>query len=229
MTVHNPPAEAAAATAKILLDIQAVLFNAEKPFIFTSGWASPVYSDCRKLISFTQERRAVIKMAKDMLLARVGAGAFDAVAGGETAGIPYAAWLAEALDLPMLYVRKQPKGFGRNAQIEGSFAEGARILLVEDLASDGKSKVKFVDALRKAGAKVDHSFVIFHYGIFKSIHQTMDQAGLELHALCTWWELLKVARSSGYFAASTLDEVEKFLHNPEAWSAAHGGSSGEAA
>jgi orotate phosphoribosyltransferase len=229
MTVHTPPAASAAATAKILLDIKAVLFNADKPFIFTSGWASPVYIDCRKLIAFTEQRRAVIRMAKEMLVSRVGEGAFDAVAGGETAGIAYAAWLAEAMNLPMLYVRKQPKGFGRMAQIEGSFDEGARVLLVEDLASDGKSKIKFADALRQAGAKVDHSFVVFHYGIFKSIHQTMQEAQLDLHALCTWWDMLQAARESGYFESRTLDEVEKFLNGPEAWSAAHGGASGEAA
>src|SRR3546814_10136010 len=92
-----------------------------------------------------------------------GAGyeSIDCIAGGETAGIPFAAWIAERLGLPMLYVRKKPKGFGRDAQIEGAFREGSRVLLVEDLATDGGSKLNFVDAIRRAGAEIAHTFVIF--------------------------------------------------------------------
>mgnify|MGYP002260554454 CR=1 FL=1 len=88
------------------------------------------------------------------------------VAGGETAGIPYAAWIAERLGLPMQYIRKKPKGFGRNAQIEGDIREGARTLLVEDLTTDGRSKINFCKALRDAGAVVGHVFVNFYYDIF---------------------------------------------------------------
>ncbi|MGA0395229.1 MAG: orotate phosphoribosyltransferase, partial [Rhodospirillales bacterium] len=121
-------------TAKILLDIKAVNFRPEEPYILTSGKASPVYIDCRKIISFTEERRAIIDMAVKQLSDAIDVKAIDAVAGGETAGIPYAAWIAEAMSLPMLYVRKQPKGFGRNAQIEGDLAEGSHVLLIEDLA-----------------------------------------------------------------------------------------------
>jgi orotate phosphoribosyltransferase len=223
MSVPNPPAEYSERTARILLEIQAVLFNADKPFIFTSGWASPVYIDCRKIISFPRARRAIIEMAGQLIKDRVGYESFDYIAGGETAGIAYAAWLADEFNLPMLYIRKQSKGFGRMAQIEGDMKEGARVLLVEDLASDGKSKVKFVAALRDAGAKIDHSFVVFHYGIFKQLHKTMDEIGVSLHSLCTWWEMLKTARESGYFENRTLDEVETFLNGPEAWSDAHGG------
>jgi orotate phosphoribosyltransferase len=229
MPVLAPPPDFAQRTARILLEIEAVLFNADKPFIFTSGWASPVYIDCRKIIAFPRARRGIIEMARQLILDRVGYESFDCIAGGETAGIAYAAWLAEAFDLPMLYVRKQPKGFGRMAQIEGDMKEGARVLLVEDLASDGKSKAKFVEALRKAGGVVDHSFVVFEYGIYKRIHKTMDDLGVSLHSLCTWWDMLKAARDSGYFEKRTLDEVEKFLKSPEKWSAAHGGTTGEAA
>ena len=169
MPVLPPPAEFGQRTARALLDIKAVLFNPDKPFIFTSGWASPVYIDCRKVIGFPRERRAIMEMAKQLVIERTGEKGFGCMAGGETAGIAYAAWLAEAFDLPMVYVRKQAKGFGRMAQIEGDLKDGAHTLLVEDLASDGKSKAKFVDALRKAGAVVDHTFVVFEYGIFKSI------------------------------------------------------------
>jgi orotate phosphoribosyltransferase len=229
MPVFAPPEDFARRTARILLEISAILFNADKPFVFTSGWASPVYIDCRKVIAFPRARRAIIEMARDLIAERAGYERFECIAGGETAGIPYAAWLADAFDLPMLYVRKQPKGFGRMAQIEGDMKEGARVLLVEDLASDGRSKAKFVEALRTAGGVVDHSFVVFEYGIFPGIHRTMDDLGISLHSLCTWWSMLDAARESGYFEKRTLDEVENFLNGPEAWSAAHGGTAGEAA
>src|SRR5438128_2617572 len=138
-------------TAKMLLEVEAIRFMADKPFIFTSGWASPVYTDCRRLISFPRVRTTLLDFATATLMREAGFEQFDAVAGGETAGIPFAAWMAERLALPMLYVRKKPKGFGRNAQIEGHVREGARVLLVEDMTSDGRSKVNFCNALRQAG------------------------------------------------------------------------------
>ena len=228
MTSPYIPSDIARETARILFEIKAVHFNAEKPYIFTSGWASPVYIDCRKLVSYQAGRRKLMNMAVDLLQKKVGYHAFDMIAGGETAGIPFAAWLSENMDLPMVYVRKQPKGFGRMAQIEGDLKEGARVLLVEDLASDGKSKVKFCEALREAGVIVEHTFVVFHYGIFPQSEENMKKIGISMHALCTWWDALAVAREMNYFDAHTLNEVEKFLHNPAAWSAAHGGASASA-
>ncbi|MDJ1160096.1 orotate phosphoribosyltransferase [Chelatococcus sp. SYSU_G07232] len=213
----------ASQTARMMLEVSAIQFNAEKPFIFTSGWASPVYVDCRKLISFPRLRRRLMDFAAEQILAEIGTESIDAVAGGETAGIPFAAWLADRLMLPMLYVRKKAKGFGRNAQIEGDIREGARVLLVEDLTTDGRSKLAFAEALRRAGAEVAHTFVVFHYGIFKESTATLAEHGIKMHALATWWDVLEEARSRSYFAASTLDEVERFLHAPAEWSARHGG------
>lgn len=210
-------------TARMYLDTGAVRFMSDKPFIFTSGWASPVYVDCRKLISFPRLRRRLMDFAAEQILSEIGTESIDAVAGGETAGIPFSAWLADRLMLPMLYVRKKAKGFGRNAQIEGDIKEGARVLLVEDLTTDGRSKLAFAEALRRAGADVQHTFVIFHYGIFKESTATLAEHGIKMHALATWWDVLAEARERGYFAASTLDEVEKFLHAPAEWSAKHGG------
>src|SRR5512145_175338 len=152
-------AEAARTTARILLEIEAVHFRPRQPFTLTSGRASPVYIDCRKIISFPRARAKIIDLAVDLIEREIGFESLDAVAGGETAGIPFAAWIADRLSLPMLYVRKKPKGFGRNAQIEGHIEEGARTLLVEDLTTDGRSKVNFCKALRDAGAIVDHVFV----------------------------------------------------------------------
>jgi len=213
-------------TAKILLEVQAVHFNAETPFKLTSGWASPVYIDCRKLISFPRARRALMQMAKDVILSDIGFEQLDSVAGGETAGIPFSAWIADQLDLPMQYVRKKPKGFGRNAQIEGYLKEGSRVLLVEDLTTDGKSKINFCEALRTAGAEVKHTFVLFHYGIFEQSKTALADIGVQLHALATWHDVLAVARQQSYFDQNTLDEVEAFLKDPAGWSARNGGSNG---
>ena len=212
-------------TARMLLEIKAVHFDAGKPFIFTSGWASPVYIDCRKLISYPRIRRTLVDFSCSTILRDVGFESVDTIAGGETAGIPFAAWIADALMLPMQYVRKKAKGFGRNAQIEGSLVDGARALLVEDLTTDGKSKINFCSALRNAGASVEHVFVIFYYSIFAESSQVFSDMGVTHHHLATWWDVLAVARKDRYFDTATLSEVERFLHRPAEWSTAHGGAS----
>jgi orotate phosphoribosyltransferase len=210
-------------TARILLETEAVLFRPDEPFIFTSGRASPVYVDCRRLIGFPRARAALMDMGVALLDQAVGVEAFDAIAGGETAGIPFAAFIAERTHLPMVYVRKKPKGFGRNAQIEGLLPEGARTLLVEDLATDGGSKLNFVNALRAAGATCAHTFVIFHYGIFPEGIARLRADGVELHALATWHDVVDEADRQGYFTADSLAQVRSFLAAPIDWSRAHGG------
>src|SRR5262247_2625099 len=210
-------------TAKMLLEVEAVSFMKDKPFIFTSGRASPVYTDCRRLISFPRVRQTLIEFGVATVMRDAGFEAFDAVAGGETAGIPYAAWMADRLGLPMLYVRKKPKGFGRNSQIEGHLVEGQRVLLVEDMTSDGRSKVNFCTALRQAGAKVEHALVFFFYDIFPEARKILSDLGVTLHALATWWDVLAVAKESGKFDAAKLAEIENFMHDPAGWSKAHGG------
>lgn len=212
-------------TARMLFEIEAISFNAVTPFIFTSGWASPVYTDMRKIIAYPRLRRELIDLAAQTIFAEIGYESLDVIAGGETAGIPFAAWLADRMMLPMQYIRKKPKGFGRNAQIEGTIVEQARALLIEDLATDGRSKVNFCDALRTAGQRCDHAFVFFFYDIFPEARVVMKDMSVSLHYLVTWWDALEVAKEIGHFPASTLDEVERFLHAPAAWSAAHGGIS----
>jgi orotate phosphoribosyltransferase len=209
--------------AKMLLEIKAVNFYKDAPFFFTSGWASPVYIDCRKIISYPRVRSVLIDYAAATIVRNVGYESIDNIAGGETAGIPFAAWIADRLMLPMQYVRKKAKGFGRNAQIEGEVVTGARTLLVEDLATDGRSKVNFCQALRNAGADVNHCFVLFYYDIFPKSRDVMQELGVELHYLTTWWEILKVAKARGEFAPNILNEVESFMHDPSRWSSAHGG------
>jgi len=211
--------------AKMFLEINAVHFYKDKPFVFTSGWASPVYTDSRKIISYPRLRSALMDFAASTIVRDIGYESIDNIAGGETAGIPFAAWIAERLMLPMQYVRKKPKGFGRNAQIEGEVVVGARTLLVEDLATDGRSKVNFCQALRDAGAVVDHCFVLFYYDIFPKSRELMAEIGVNLHYLTTWWDVLAVAKESGHFEPKILAEVESFLNDPASWSARHGGIS----
>lgn len=210
-------------SAEILIKTQSVLFNATEPFTLKSGKKSPVYVDCRRLISFVDERKALMDYGAWLLRQDADVKNLDLVAGGETAGIPYGAFIAERLEKPMVYVRKEPKGYGRMAQIEGVLPEAnadgqvPRVLLVEDLQTDGGSKAIFVNALRNAGAKVEHAFVVFHYGIFAQSERNMEALGLTLHALTTWWEVLEAAKKGGYFDRATLSSVEEFLNDPAGW------------
>ena len=221
-----PAAEIRALTARMLLEIDAVQFRGENPFILTSGWASPVYVDCRRLISYPRIRRTITDFAVATIVRDIGFERLDQVAGGETAGVPFAAWIADRLMLPMQFVRKRAKGFGPAAQIEGVSAAGARTLLVEDLTTDGESKLAFCRALRQAGARVDHAFVIFQYGIFPGVAERFAAIGLRLHALATWWDVLAEAERTSAFPADHLADLRAFLDDPGAWSSAHGGIAG---
>jgi orotate phosphoribosyltransferase len=212
-------------TARMYLDTGAVRFMSDNPFIFTSGWASPVYNDSRWLISFPEVRSTLMDFTVAAIKRDIGRDRLDAVAGGETAGIPFAAWVADRLSLPMQYVRKKPKGFGRGAQIEGQLIPGQRVLLVEDLATDGRSKINFVKAIRDAGGTCDHCTVLFFYDIYPEGRKILADIGVTLHALTTWWDVLSVARSMKKFDAKLLAEVETFMHDPAGWSKAHGGVS----
>jgi orotate phosphoribosyltransferase len=210
-------------TARRCLDTGAVTFMTDKPFIFTSGWASPVYNDSRWLISFPNVRSSLMDFAVAAIGRDIGRDKIDAVAGGETAGIAFAAWIADRLGLPMQYVRKKAKGFGLSAQIEGQLTKGQRVLLVEDLATDGKSKVNFVKALRDAGGVCEHCLVLFFYDIYPQGKKILSDLGVTLHSLTTWWDVLKVAKASDKFDPRMLAEVEKFMNDPAGWSKAHGG------
>ena len=200
-------------------------FRRDEPYKFTSGLASPVYIDCRKLISYPRIRGALMDFACAKLMRDAGFEAFDAVAGGETAGIPFAAWIAERLALPMLYVRKKPKGFGRDAQIEGAMAGGRA-----GAARRGPRHRRRLEARVRRGAcarpaaRSRHAVVVFYYGIFP------DSAGRARRARAAAAPSRDLARRAGRGAragavrrARRSREVEAFLGAPLAWSAAHGG------
>lgn len=218
----NPRAQAARqstqselAAARALLEIDAVLVRPQEPFTHTSGRLAPVYVDCRRLIAFPAARNAVMELAQAQLSGLVGE--IDLIAGGETAGIPFAAFLAERLGLPMAYVRKQPKGFGRLARIEGALEPGQRVLLVEDLASDAGSKRLFVGALREAGASVAHIWVLFFYGIYPIADARFRELEVTLHALTRWEAVYEVLAQEQRLDADSLRRLRAYLDAPENW------------
>jgi orotate phosphoribosyltransferase len=218
--------EIARLSARMLLEIKAVHFNAEDPFTLASGLPSPTYVDCRKLISYPRIRSTLMDFMTVTVMRNAGLEAFDNIAGGETAGIPFSALVAERMALPMTYVRKKPKGYGRNARIEGAMSEGQRVLLVEDLTTDGGSKLSFVDAIRETGATCAHTAVIFYYDIFPETIKTLSDQGVSLHYLCTWWDVLAEAKAQNAYDTDTFAEVEKFLNNPRDWQEKRMGNNG---
>lgn len=209
---------AGAETARLLLEAGAIQISRGQPFVLAAGWASPVYVDCRRLIDRAEWRRAIIRLAVGSL----DASGFDIVAGAETAGIPWASWLADALEKPLRYVRKRPLGIGRNAQVEGGTVEGRRVLLVDDLTTDGSSKLAFTRGLRAAGAEVTQAFSIFHHGAFPGGAERLERLGLTLRPLATWTDVLALGDSAEMDAADR-EEMTRFLADPVAWSASHGG------
>ena len=196
-------------TAKILIDIKAVNFNFKKPFTLTSGKKSPVYIDCRKLISFPKERNKILNLAVNYFKKeKIN---FDILAGGETAGIPYAAFLSEKLNKPMIYIRKKKKDFGKGSQIEGNYKKNKKVILIEDLATDGGSKIIFVDAIRKNNLKIKDTFVIFYYDIFEKSKINLSNLGIKLHCLCTWKDILKVLEKNKVLSKKEFEKIKKYL------------------
>ena len=210
--------EIARLSAGMLIEAGAVDFNAETPFTFSSGRQAPTYVDCRRLISFPRIRATLMDFLTVTIMRDAGFEAFDNIAGGETAGIPFSALIAERMALPMTYVRKKPKGYGRNARIEGLMTEGQRVLLVEDMTTDGGSKLSFVDAIRDTGATCDATALIFFYDIYEGVTEKLSDHGVQLIYLCTWWDILAEAKARQAFDPKTLETVESYLHDPASWS-----------
>tara|TARA_B100001109_G_scaffold156957_1_gene127725 strand:+ start:245 stop:880 length:636 start_codon:yes stop_codon:yes gene_type:complete len=201
--------------AEKLIDIESVKFSFENHFTLTSGLKSPVYVDCRKIISFIDERELIMNEALSYF--EKNKIQFDLVAGGETAGIPYAAIISEKIKKPMVYIRKKPKGFGQNQQIEGHFKEKEKAILIEDLATDGGSKVVFVEAMRKAGLIVNDIFVIFYYDIFNLENSVLSKLNVNIHSLCTWKDIISVIEKKNIYKENDIKNLKKFLSNPDDW------------
>ena len=200
--------------AELLLNTKSISINTKNPFTYSSGKIGPTYCDMRRLISLPEERKIIMDYAADLIKPLD----MDYLAGGETAGIPYAAFLAERLDLPMLYVRKKPKGHGKMAQIEGHMDKNnPNIILVEDLITIGSSQKVFIDALRQANTKVENSFVIFSYDIYPQKDENLKKMGIQCHALTNWWSVLDLVKSKNFFDTDTISSLENFLNAPNEW------------
>lgn len=209
-------------TAKFLLEINAIHFNSVSPFILTSGLKSPVYIDCRKLISYPKARSILINFLSDIVVNKIGLDKVESLVGGETAGIPFASFLASKLELPMHYVRKKPKGFGVNNYIEGNNIKGKKVILVEDLTTDGGSKIKFCNSIRKAGATVEETIVLFYYNIFDDVPDKLKKSGINLNYLACWWDILNYCKEDkSIIDNETITQIEQFLISPEEWSNNH--------
>ena len=195
--------------ANILLSIGCVNINFRNKFILTSGKKSPVYVDCRKLVSFPKEREIIInemsKQIKDIYKGEI------IVAGGETAGIPYSSFISQKLKLPMVYIRKQPKGFGKGKLIEGEFRKKSKSILIEDMATDGGSKIHFINSMRKAHLSVKDIFVVFFYDIYPSAKENMKKMRVNLNYLASWKDILEV--SPNYISKKDYINLKKYLEN----------------
>ena len=201
--------------AKILIDIKSVNFSFDNHYTLTSGLKSPVYVDCRRIISYVNEREVIFNKAITYFNKKNLN--FDIMAGGETAGIPYAAFLSNKLNIPMIYVRKKTKGFGINKQIEGNFVKNQNAILIEDLATDGGSKINFVNALREAGLKVKDIFVIFYYDIFDFNSSELSKMNVNIHSLCTWKDIINYIETEKIYKDSEIADLKEFLSNPNSW------------
>ena len=219
MPTHDFQPDTGPAIAAQLIDAGCVTVRSDEPFRLPSGWASPVYMDCRRLISFPETRRALVAAGLKRLEAAGALQGLTAVAGGESSGIALAAWIADALNLPLQYVRK--RGMGAN-RVEGVVLKDMKVLLVDDMMAAGASKAGFVSALRARGARVQDLFVIFDYGILGA-DSLLDSLDLRLHALANWRDVLAAAETRNDFGRDARIELAQFLENPSAWSSAHGG------
>jgi orotate phosphoribosyltransferase len=214
--------EIGAATARLLLEAGAIHVSRERPYVLAAGWASPVYVDCRLLIGESRFRREAVRLAASAAREMMQPGSFDAIAGAETAGMPFASWLADTLDVPLRYVRKRPLGIGHNAQVEGGSVDGLRVLLVDDLTTDATSKLSFTAGLRQAGATVTDVLTIFYHSAFPGADDRLSRAGLTLHAMATWDDILRADLQSRFEPADR-ERIADFLADPIAWSMRHGG------
>jgi orotate phosphoribosyltransferase len=202
--------------ARQLLRSESVQIRPSQPFTLSSGRLSPVYVDCRRLLAFPIPRRKIIKGFAGVVGGHImGLGKFDVIAGGETAGIPFATLLAEKVSKPMIYVRKEPKGYGKSSQIGGILQPGQRVLLVEDLVTDGGSKLNFKHGIESSGGIVQHCLCVFEYfseeaGLHRA-RDTLQQNAIALHALVNWDDVLSVARAEKSFTNEEITEVLKFL------------------
>lgn len=197
-------------SAEILIDIGSVNFNVKKRFKLTSGKLSPVYCDCRRIISFPSERKKLISFLIKKLKSKDYFKSINNISGGETAGIPFASFVSSKLNLPMTYIRKQKKEFGRKEQIEGIIKEKDEVLLIEDLITDGGSKWDFLKAVKEKKAITRAIAVIFNYGLYENFI-TYKKKKIDLISLTNWKYILYVAKKKEILSKKDINYIQNFL------------------
>ena len=205
-------------TAKILINIGAINFSPQSPFKLSSGFLSPSYIDCRKIIAYPSAFKEITDMMIDTINSEMVAQSPDYIIGGETAGIPFAASIAEKMGLPLSYVRKKPKDYGKSKLIEGEILKDKNSLLVEDLMTDGKSKINFIDNIRSHEIRCNLGIVVFKYNIFEDADIVLKKNNIEVHYLTDWEEVYNEICQMDKFGSDVLTEIRKFLDDPIDWS-----------
>ena len=196
--------------ANLLLSIGCVNIDFKKQFTLTSGKKSPVYVDCRKLISFPKERELIINEMSKQIKSKYKDNS-TIIAGGETAGIPYSSFLCQKMKYPMIYIRKSPKGFGKGKLIEGEFKKNKQSILVEDMATDGGSKLQFIKALRQNELKVKDIYVVFYYGIYPKAKKNISKMKVNLNYLTSWRDILTI--SPNYISDKDHKNLKNYLES----------------
>ena len=196
--------------AEILLDLKCINFSPKKQFKLTSGKKSPIYCDCRRLISFPKEMKTITNLAVKKIKSLNNLKKISNIAGGESAGIPFATLIASKLKLPMTYIRKEKKKFGKNSQIEGVIKPKENVILIEDLMTDGGSKLRFFQALENAKCNTKALFVIFNYGIIEKDFK-FKKKKITLISLTNWHTVLKVARKKNIINEKDILIINNFL------------------
>jgi orotate phosphoribosyltransferase len=214
MPIIKVQAETAATIAELLLKIEAIKLNTQKPFTWSSGWKSPIYCDNRLSLSFPDARSAI----RDSLVAVIKDNfhSVEGIAGVATAGIAQGALVADQLSLPFLYVRPKPKDHGMENLIEGKITKGQKIVVVEDLISTGGSSLKTVAALRDAGFQVLGMVSIFNYG-FDIASKNFYEADVSLISLSDYSHLLTQAVKKKYIDEEQVTSLKAWRVDPANW------------
>ncbi|MDT2817164.1 orotate phosphoribosyltransferase [Vagococcus lutrae] len=202
--------------AKHLLDIKAVSLSPTAPFTWASGLKSPIYCDNRVTMSYPVVRRQIAQGLAQLIQDTYGE--IDVVAGTATAGIPHAAWVAEILDFPMIYIRSSAKKHGKGNQIEGVLHEGQRVVVIEDLISTGGSVLEATDAVENAGGKVLGVAAIFTYELAQATKQ-FSAKNMAFTTLTQYSTLIEVARENGVISENELKLLMQWRENPQEWNA----------
>jgi|SRR5574344_613313 orotate phosphoribosyltransferase len=200
--------------AKELMDIKAVLLRPDQPFVWASGWHSPIYCDNRRILSYPKMRSQVAKSIADIIATKYPQA--EIIAGVATGAIAHGVMVADRLEKPFIYVRPKPKDHGTGSQIEGILEPGKKVVVVEDLISTGMSSLAAVDALRKAGAEILGMVAIFTYGFAISSDQ-FAAAGVELTTLSDYKALVEMAKETGYISESDYNVLNEWRLSPSTW------------